>query len=44
MNDLEYMDEQYRLAYERVCIQSERYERGIREQERLKKVNLFQTY
>jgi hypothetical protein len=37
MNDLEYMDEQYRLAYERLKTQSQRYERGIREQELLKK-------
>lgn len=38
MNDLEYMDEMYKQAYERLRVQSERYARGIREQEILKKV------
>ncbi|KAI6191648.1 Kinesin-like protein KIF11 [Aphelenchoides bicaudatus] len=37
INDLNYMDDQYRLAYERLCAQTTRYERGIREQEQLKK-------
>lgn len=31
------MDNQYKLAYERLCAQSLRYERGIRQQETLKK-------
>lgn len=35
------MDEQYRSAYERLRVQTERYERGIREQELLKKVINF---
>lgn len=38
INDLDYMDQQYRLAYERIQEQALRYERGIREQESLKKV------
>jgi len=36
MHDLQHMDDQYKLAYERLKVQSERYARGIREQENLK--------
>lgn len=43
MNDLQYMDDQYKLAYERLRIQSIRYARGIKEQENLKKVFFFKN-
>lgn len=36
-NDLAFMDEQYQLAYEDLKLRTSRYERKIREQEKLKK-------